>query len=903
MNKKYLALLEQGGTVVTASQRLARHCRHAYALAQVERGRRAWATPDILPWQAWLQRCWDGQAVGTQDRLLLNTSQQRVLWQRVIEASSWSEWLLQPSHAAERVQEAWSLLHQYREELDPHAAGVNEDTRAFRAWAGEFARTCRDSGWCDTDSMIDSLARSTTPSPGADAIALLGFEQLTPQQQSLLAALEAAGCRVDTGLPAARPQTARPAVAAYADSRAEIRAAAAWARSLLERDPAVRIGLIVPDLQARRSELLAAFEDCLVPGLLPGLDDGAAPPFSLSLGRPLIDYPLVACAFTLLSLAEGTLGLAEWGALLRSPYLAGANDEAVQRSGLEARLRDYGEVRPDIGTVLYVGGQRLEEGQRPRRFIKFLAAARDAVQQMPQRGPAGAWAEHVTALLSRCGWPGDRGLDSTEYQVLREWRRVLEEFVTLQLVDGALTRSAALGRLRQLASGRGFQPESAETPIQIMGFPGAADMAFDHLRILGLDEETWPPAARPNPFLPLSLQRRHGMPRSTAELCLDEARRVLARLLGSVTDVVITYPCNEGERKLRPSPLLRSFGLPGGPTTVAAAPDYPAQILAGARIEMFRDVQAPPLPAGGQAAGGAGLFRDQAACPFRAFARYRLRAATLEEVDIGLNARERGQLAHRLMHLLWQRLGSREQLQTLAASGELESLLENAVEEIVAAGQRRRPRTWTARFTGLEKERLLILARDWLAQEQRRAPFEVIACELDQEITLEGVAVRTRIDRIDRLPGGSEVIIDYKTGRAGVSDWLGERPDDPQLPLYAVTRDADVAGIGFGVLKRGPEFGYRGLARDENVLPDTPAFADSRQARQLAGADALPAWTALLDGWRDTLDGLARRFRDGDARVAPKTPQTCRYCEQHALCRIYEQAIGGSTVGPDEADD
>jgi len=902
MNKKYLTLLEQGGTVVTASQRLARHCHHAYALAQVAQGRRAWPTPDILPWQAWLQRCWDGQAAGSQDQLLLNASQQQVLWQRIIEASSWSRLLLQPAHAAARVQEAWSLLHQYRADMDASAALLNEDTRAFQSWAGEFAQTCRDNGWCDTDAMIDMLVHCAAPSSGSDSIAVLGFERLTPRQQTLLAALESAGCRIDTDPAAARPQTVRPAVAAYADSRAEIRAAAAWARALLERDPAARIGLVVPDLQARRSDLMAAFEDCLVPGSLPGLGDGAPLPFSLSLGRPLIDYPLSACAFTLLSLAEGALGLAEWGALLRSPYIAGAQAEAVQRSCLDARLRDYGEVRPDIGTVLYVAEQRLEAGQRPQIFLESLTAARTALQQLPQRGPAGIWAEHVTALLTRFGWPGERGLDSTEYQLLREWRRVLEEFATLQLVDGTLTRATALKRLRHIAAGRGFQPESAETPIQIMGFLGAADMAFDHLRILGLEEETWPPPARPNPFLPLALQRRHGMPRSTAELCLDEAQRVLARLLGSASDTVISYPCNEGERVLRPSPLLRPFGVPESPATVVAVPDYPAQILASAGVETFRDDQAPSLPAGDQAAGGAGLFRDQAACPFRAFARYRLRAGTLEEADIGLDARERGQLAHRLMHLLWQRLGSGERLLALAQTGELAAVLEEVVEAVIEAGRRRRPRTWTACFTGLEKERLLTLARVWLEQEQRRTPFEVIGCELDQEIAVEGVAVRTRIDRIDRLPDGSEVIIDYKTGQAGVNDWLGERPDDPQLPLYAVTRDAEVVAIGFAVLKRGPDFGYRGLARDAGILPDTPAFADSRQARQLATADAVPAWTDLLQGWRDTLGGLARRFRDGDARVDPKTPQTCRYCEQHTLCRIYEQTLGGITIGSDEED-
>jgi ATP-dependent helicase/nuclease subunit B len=207
---------------------------------------------------------------------------------------------------------------------------------------------------------------------------------------------------------------------------------------------------------------------------------------------------------------------------------------------------------------------------------------------------------------------------------------------------------------------------------------------------------------------------------------------------------------------------------------------------------------------------------------------------------------------------------------------------------------------WPPPSTRLEQERLFALARDWLEEERRRTPFEVLACELEQEIGVEGVAVQTRIDRIDRLPDGSEVIIDYKTGKAGVKDWLGERPDDPQLPLYAASREGKVAAIGFAVLRRGREFGYRGLARDEGILPATPAFTATHPARQPAGG--APAWDDLLAGWRETLAGLARGFRDGDARVAPKTAQTCRYCEQHALCRIYEQAAGGITVGGDDED-
>ena len=41
------------------------------------------------------------------------------------------------------------------------------------------------------------------------------------------------------------------------------------------------------------------------------------------------------------------------------------------------------------------------------------------------------------------------------------------------------------------------------------------------------------------------------------------------------------------------------------------------------------------------------------------------------------------------------------------------------------------------------------------------------------------------IDRVDRLADGARVLIDYKTGNAA-ADWRGERPDNPQLPIYAL---------------------------------------------------------------------------------------------------------------------
>ena len=888
MNKNSIRLLDQGYTLVTASQRLARYFHHAFAQLQLQRGRRAWPAPDILPWQAWLQRCWEGRAVDQHGLLLLNPYQEQVLWQQVIAASHWADGLLQPANVAKRVMEAWDLLWQYQEEIFPAGAFINEDARAFKSWADAFRRVCRERGWCDTSSMIDVLVQSAGAGRGTlGNIALAGFEHITPQQRALFASMEAAGCRVVAAAPdTGNGNNAAATVAPCADDGAEMRAAASWAGALLREDADRRIGIVVPDLHGCRSEILQQFEDCLCPGQMVVAEPGSAAPFTLSLGRPLSDYPIIATALSLLSLAWGSLPVAEVGSLLRSPFLAGAQGEAALRSRLDARLRAYGETHSDIRTLSRIATRQSEEGRRPRQFLDALSRVSDLRRQLPRQAEPDDWAAHFTGLLNLFGWPGDRGLDSNEYQVLQSWRECLTRFVSLQLVDSRLDFNTALKRLRRLAAGFSFQPATAEAPIQILGLTGAADMGFDHLWVMGLHEEVWPPPARPNPFIPLDLQRRHAMPGATAELCLEQARETLARLLASAGETVISYPQNDGDRVLRPSPLLKSYQ--GGPAAeLPAQEDYVSQILASGVLETFHDAQGPALPGGSYNAGGTGLFRDQSACPFRAFARYRLHAAALEQVDIGLSPRDRGLVLHSVLHRLWQRLESLAGLQAMDEAA-LEQLLEEVIAETTEAGRRQHPGTWTDRFTALERARLQAVLLDWLDVERRRAPFRVLACEMERIVNIEQIEVQTRIDRIDSLPDGGEVIIDYKTGAAGTGDWLGERPDDPQLPLYAVTREADVAAVAFARLKRGPGFGYRGLARAAGILPDTPDFAATRLAGQLADGAEGASWEVLLHGWRATLAKLAREFRQGDARVAPKRPDTCRYCDQHALCRIYD---------------
>ena len=88
MLTEILKALEAGATVVTGSHRLARVLRCEYNAFRKNRGDSGWPAPAVLPWQGWMSVLWeDCQLTVERPRILLDTWQERVLWQKIISES------------------------------------------------------------------------------------------------------------------------------------------------------------------------------------------------------------------------------------------------------------------------------------------------------------------------------------------------------------------------------------------------------------------------------------------------------------------------------------------------------------------------------------------------------------------------------------------------------------------------------------------------------------------------------------------------------------------------------------------------------------------------------------------------------------------------------------------------
>jgi ATP-dependent helicase/nuclease subunit B len=864
--RQALSALEKGATLVSASQRLSRHLNAVFDRHQASDGRSVWPTADILPWQAWLVRCWSRAsdrmaAEGEAPPVLLSPSQQIAVWERVIDSVHGGRDLVEPVATAPSAIRAWELLNAW---LGPISEGEWQsapDTRAFHDWQRAYRKMLAKNNWLDLTLLPDRL-RAEDPSLWMDAsrpLLLAGFEELSPQQCRLLDRLRAFGLeimRLETeGQFGPLTETVMPC----AEASAEIAAAAQWAAQLLLTSaPDTAIAVVIPSLGQCRAQVERVFTEILHPDAAG--DPGAGRLFDISLGLPLSEYPIIFSALTALRCAGPSVRLVDIGHVLRSPFFAGAGLEGDGRALADAALRRIGAADLPLARIID------EAAKLAPILCGSLKKLRSTLQGTQSSGPPSHWARVFSVLLEALGWPGDRTRTSAEYQTLTRWKSLLSSFAALDSVAASMRLSDALPTLRRLARDDVYQPRAGASGVQILGLLETSGLSFDHLWVSGLHDEVWPVPAAPDAFLPAAAQQRSGAPHSTSERELSFARETTERLRRSARHLVWSYPLFEEDRALRPSALL-----PGCPVAEqgARAGNSWAETVQRAGVCLTEDPdQTPPLPAG-PVRGGARILQDMAACAFKAYARHRLGADGFAGIHPGLDASGRGSLLHNALRYLWSELKTREGLQ----SPDLPASVRRAVATAVAETAGSSP-ACSGRFRELEQERLERLILEWLQFERQRGPFEVTVREEKRQVRIGPLEMSIRLDRVDRLPDGRQVMLDYKTNRKTPNAWEGERPEEPQIPLYASTHETPLAAVAFAQVVAG-KTAFKGFASDPAVLPGVRAKED---------------WEATLDSWRRALEGLARRFAGGAAFPDPKHGRlTCRQCDLAALCRIEER--------------
>ena len=942
-------------TIVTPNRRLATFLTREFddALLMAKSGARgpAWHSADILPLETFFERTYRAFGLRAKDAALpqlLSAIQSQCIWEDLIRKSSDQAGMLSVPQAAHQAFGAWQLAHAWRLLPDMRGTVLHQDGKLFQSWAMQYQQVCRERNLIDGAVLADFLATLMVDDALLpNVLYTAGFDIVTPQRQHFFDACVAAGVNVESVTTGGADANSKLSRVEFASESDEFRECAAWARRHLEANRQTRIAIVVPDLRAKRSQVERALIDALLPGERAEVRthrDQTAHWFNISLGQPLSEYALVNDALALLEFSQGrAMPYLTVSALLRSPYVAGAEEERAGRAALDRELREI--VAPEISFFTLQKKLALTaKSGLPKGLANSLSQCgklKLCIDRMaglggmplPQASPQD-WARHFARVLGVWGLPGgfpgglpggfsgdfssEAGLDSVEYQVLQKFRDALDIFASLIVVKPRMRANDALVQLRRLLADTVFQAESsagAAPPIQVLGILESAGQHFDALWVTGLSDDAWPLTARPVPFIPAILQRNAGVPEASADASLALDRRITDGWRLSAPEVIFSHARrasgrNADEQIRAASALIRDIApavLPDA--SVGAAPaDFARAAQACGLREPIPDHALEMLPTPTHVGGGAAVIRDQAACPFQAFARHRLSAEPLSVPHAGLDAAERGTLLHRALYLVWGKIVTHASLLSLDETAR-EEIVERSVTAAITDARNDGVDALNGRFAQIEHTRLVSAIRRWLDYEAERAPFEVVERECKHRVMVTGLAMNLRLDRLDRLEDGTHALIDYKTGAAKFTSWLGDRPDEPQLPLYFSTAEAVVSALAFARLKRGERgkvFGFEGVSAAQGLLPDVTPI----EAKRGMDKKGYVSWDILTEEWETSLRSLAKNFSTGAAEVDPKHGSvTCARCDLQSVCRIGETAeyaadeTGTGVIDADAADD
>ena len=827
MKTDFFSSLSKNTTVLTANRRLAADLQRQYDQYQRSQNQTAWPTANILPLNRWITQQW---SQSEHDLMLLSPLQESSLWKKISQKNT---------ATIPVIQQAWRQLHAWKIPLETLACSHHHAVQSFYQWATTLMTHCQKNHWITAAEVTLALSLDTIILP--EKIVLAGFDDQAPVTQDLLNRLSNRCCITTLNAPSVTATVKRYALD---HTESEIQHMATWAHQLHQINADLKIACVIPNLTAIRHDVVRHFSDTF--------NDAMA--YNIAAGQSLSAFPIIQVALHIIN--------DQWDRLLQSPYAA-SHDEDIDFGALVDKIRRAKQIKHlNLSALLPILSQ-----QQPHfpasSLLKRCNQLRQHQKKRPTQQTLTDWLADFTQTLSIMQWPGHRTLNSVELQIMNRWQHALEELTACQQIVGNLTYQQAYDLLNNHIEQIVFQEKTQHKPIQILGILETAGLSFDHLWLMGLDNENWPAASSPNPFLPYALQRDEKMPHACAERELHFTEKTQKRLLTSAPSICLSSPNQAGDKQLKPSRLITHFS--------ASEPDPIRQekkqmSKTNNPIEYLEDHQAPHITEAEIIQGGTYILKLQSICPFKAFATLRLNADHLEQPKTGLCARQRGQLLHTVLEKLWKQLQSQMQLINTDET-ELNQMIEQAITQTLSTANFS---SHHRAFIAVERQRLSNIIQDWLAIEKDRQPFTVVANEEQHTLQIGQLSFRCRIDRIDELHNQKRLVIDYKSGYTRIEDWYGERPADPQLPIYCVFAHNTEAysGVAYAQVRAGKMQFKAVTSEDSEFFPDN-----------------ISHWSELTSHWKTTLTQLSNDFFAGHAQVNPLIP-ACEYCELKPLCRV-----------------
>lgn len=671
---------------------------------------------------------------------------------------------------------------------------------------------------------------------------------------------------------------------AAADEREEALALAVQMREALET-PGRTAALVTPDRAlARRVRAELARWNVEI-------DDSGGEPLSTSphgvlarlvlacVGEPCMPAPWLALlAHPLVVLGLARAEVERLSALLEIGVLRGViADRGDPVAMLEAARLSAGERHA------HPARRRISQGdwQKIEDLVRRLLAALAPLHACPADAGLATWiGAHRAALdaLRATPEPQRRAPDESQ-EILDRLFADLAASAAPDMTFRAVDYQAFVDLVTRDAVVRG--PVRAHPRLKILGLLEARLIHADVMLLAGLDESIWPPQTTTDAFLNRPMRAELGL--SAPERRIGQTAHDFMQAMGT-RHVVVSRAAKRGGSPTVPSRFLQRLEALAG-EAFAQARMRGEQVLALVRrldrpariVSISRPRPMPALHLRPQTLSVTEietLRRD----PYAIFARHVLRLLPLERLGAAPGAREAGTQLHDVLAIFVKRHAGA--VLPPDAADELQALARERLADLLRNPDYRAFQ-WPRIETGLLR---------WLEWDiERRPDLDSVEIEASGTLTLSlddgsTFTLRGKADRIERLPDGRCIILDYKSGRIPSAREVSAG-FAPQLPLEIAMVEQG-AFLALGPSRVADACHVKIGTSDEidmtSIVPKGGTLAD-------VTADYFEGLRSLLDQFR-ILDTpyLARPF-----------PQfASRFSDYDHLARVKEWAAGSEGEEP-----
>lgn len=796
---------------------------------------------------------------------LMTAEMELLIWVQAIEAATTINTIMSPSELAEQAISAQRRLALWK------INNFNVDTQeqeCFLAWQKMASTLAGD--MITVEAAIAHIIRLTGSDllPSFKHICIFSFDDIPPLHQELFSAISGPAECLESDL--SNSELATPYRLENWDNASQMENVARWANTQLERNPQARLAIVIPDLTAKREQIIDALDSVFEPQACLPSTPHYTKPYNITAGRNLGQEGVVMVAMDMLNMGIGEHATNDILNLVRSPFLGSSQKERAVRARFDTYVRERRSTRLALIDVTTMS-------ECPKALSICLGNFISRLANRPDKASLVAWVRLFEAALNAAGWPGERNLSSEEYQAMVQFVRLMQNLPQSIPDREEITFSKALFYLKRTLSCAVFAAQTKDSPIQVMGLLEAAGLTFDSMVIMDVNETIVPATASPSPFISLHTQVEYGMPHASAERELAFFEFVISRYQRSCSTLVYSYCLTNGDAELRASDFVVGEML-CDTDFASTGIEYSSALYKAIPTQVLNDMPVP-FKAGEKTTGGVSVIKNTNACPFNAFITNRLSVYEIEVPKEGLSAAERGDLMHLSMYYFWSKIMTQKALLGMTES-ELAAELDVAIQKAFTNFNNRIDIDMTLR--NMESQQLLAAMKNWMDIEKQRAPFIIKSLERTTETTIAGLTLRIRIDREDYIKDEHgkftiELPIDYKSGKISIATLHADSMVEPQMPIYATCTDSKANGVALARINKNSSelIGIVNVNSPDNRLA-TPKTVRSNFST---------SWEGIIQEWKDKLEDIADIYMSGQSLITPSN-NSCQFCRNHLICRV-----------------